>query len=241
MKLGEPVRVYLNHPAPCPYLPGLEEQRILIPLAEDFETAQEQASFFTRLGFRRSQNMLYRPQCPSCMACQSLRIVVDAFQHSETQARVVRRNNQFVWQETSLTKAATILYPLFHRYQQARHSSSDMAQFTEEDFHSLLAPAASGNTCFTLIDPADGQVIGAILADRTADGYSAVYSFYDPAYTASSLGTELVLRLVGQARADTLPYIYLGYWVRDCSKMSYKNKFRPAEILGAEGWTNLAD
>ena len=103
---AEPVKFYLNHPAPCPYLEGREEQRILIPLAGDPDTAQEQASFFTRLGFRRSQNMLYRPQCPSCSACISLRIIVNDFRPSATQARISRRNRDLIWQESTLADCA---------------------------------------------------------------------------------------------------------------------------------------
>ena len=121
----------------------------------------------------------------------------------------------------------------------ARHTDSEMAKFNETDFNSLLQPAAPGNVCFTLTDATDGQVIGVILADRTDDGFSAVYSFYDPAHPSRSLGTELVMRLIGQAAQEKLPYVYLGYWIRESAKMAYKEKFRPAEILGADGWTTL--
>lgn len=239
MKLSEPVKVYLNHPASCPYLPDREEQRILIPLSHDAAVAQEQTSFFTRLGFRRSQNMLYRPQCPSCMACVSLRILANDFRAASTQAKIHRRNSDLIWREIPLADCAAQLYGLFRSYQLARHSSSDMARFSDDDFASLLQPAAAGNTCFTLSDAESGAVIGAILADRTDDGFSAVYSFYDPAQTVRSLGTELVLRLIDQAQSEKLPYIYLGYWIADCGKMNYKNKFRPAEILSADGWQPL--
>lgn len=236
---SEPVKFYLNHPAPCPYLPDRDEQRILIPLAHDAETAQEQTSFFTRLGFRRSQNMLYRPQCPSCNACISLRILASQFRPSATQARLHRRNHDLIWRESTLAECAVKHYELFETYQKVRHNSSEMAKFDRNDFRQLLESAAPGNTCFTLTDPLTAQVIGVILSDRTDDGYSAVYSFYNPAYPSRSLGTELVLRLIDQARHDELPFVYLGYWIKQCAKMSYKDKFRPAEILGAEGWSLL--
>lgn len=233
------VKVYITQPTPCPYLPDRDEQRLLIPLSEDMALAQEQASFFTRLGFRRSQNVMYRPNCQACSACISYRILVNDFAPKATQARLHKRNRHFIWEENGLAASARDLYPLFQRYQRNRHGDSDMVHFTEQDFAALLEPAASGNTSFILRDPLTTAVVGAMLTDRTEDGYSAVYSFYDPAQAHRSLGTELILRLIAQARTENLPYIYLGYWVQDCAKMSYKEKFRPAEILLKDGWATL--
>lgn len=236
---GDPIRIYLNRPAPCPYLANRIEQRLLIPLAADDETAAEQLGFFTQLGFRRSQNVMYRPQCPACTACISYRLVTANFKPSATQARTARRNRDLIWEELNLLEAAATLYPLFTAYQAARHNGSDMAQFSEADFHTLLQPATIGNTCFVLREPRDGNIIAAILTDRVGDGLSAVYSFYNPGEVARSLGTELVMRLVEQARREKIPYIYLGYWIEESPKMSYKSRFGPAEILTDDGWVAL--
>ena len=238
---GQPaVKVYLNHPSPCPYLPGREEQRLLIPLADEPQAAHEQIGFFTQLGFRRSQNVMYRPQCVGCTACISYRVCARDFQPTATQARTFRRNAELLWEEITLHQAATTLYPMFRAYQLARHTDSDMAKFTENDFHSLLTPAAVSNVCFVLKEPETGQVIAAMLVDRTLDGLSAVYSFYWPDQPRRSLGTALVLCLIRQANVENLPYVYLGYWVQDCKKMAYKQNFQPAEILGLDGWTRLS-
>lgn len=233
---GSPVKIYLNRPSPCPYLPHREEQRLLVPLAHEPDLAHEQIGFFTQLGFRRSQNVMYRPQCPGCTACISYRVRAADFAPSATQLRTIRRNAALTWREIDLHTAADTLYPMFRAYQQARHTESDMAKFSADDFQSLLTPAAPGNVCFVLHDPAEGRDLAAILVDRTVDGLSAVYSFYWPDQPQRSLGTAMVLRLIEQATRESLPFVYLGYWVEDCSKMSYKKNFQPAEILGPDGW-----
>ena len=86
-----------------------------------------------------------------------------------------------------------------------------------------------------------GEVIAAYLFDRLENGLSAVYSFFDPDLGRRSLGTYMVLWLIETARAAGLPYVYLGYWIRDAPKMAYKSRFRPLEALGPDGWRIVRD
>ena len=83
---------------------------------------------------------------------------------------------------------------------------------------------------------AKGILVGAMLADRMEDSLSAVYSFFDPDSNGRSMGTYMILWLVDHARESGLAYIYLGYWIEDSPKMSYKERFRPLERLGPDGW-----
>ncbi len=235
------LKVYLNRPAPCPYLPGLIEQRLLVPLDDKPATAAMQLGFFTQLGFRRSQNFMYRPHCGICNRCISYRLPVSRFAYNASQLRTQRRNQDLTWQEISCEEAQAKLYSLFAAYQLQRHAESEMAEFTEDDFVTLLAPGARynnlGATVFTL---SFGEtIVGAVLADRTEAGLSAVYSFYDAVQPKRSLGTELVLRLVRQAQREERPYLYLGYWIEESPKMAYKSRFQPAEILTEQGWLAL--
>ena len=86
-----------------------------------------------------------------------------------------------------------------------------------------------------------GDLIAACLTDRVGDGYSAVYSFFDPSEERRSLGSYVVLSLIERARAEGLPYVYLGFWVADSPKMRYKIRFQPIEGFGPDGWRRLAD
>ena len=88
---------------------------------------------------------------------------------------------------------------------------------------------------------ADGKLAAVCLVDWLEDGPSAVYSFFEPALAGQSLGTYMVLWLIGEARHRGLSYVYLGYWIADSSKMAYKARFRPVEGLGPDGWRVLPD
>jgi len=86
-----------------------------------------------------------------------------------------------------------------------------------------------------------GTLLGACLTDWLSDGLSAVYSFYTPDEDQRSLGTYAILWLVSRARSLSLPYVYLGYWVPESRKMSYKARFRPSETLAGGIWRVLPE
>jgi arginyl-tRNA--protein-N-Asp/Glu arginylyltransferase len=86
---------------------------------------------------------------------------------------------------------------------------------------------------------AKGTLIGACLADRLGVGMSAVYSFFDPDQGRRSLGSYMILWLIDECRRLGLLHVYLGYWIADCRKMTYKTRFRPIEALTRDGWRPL--
>jgi len=87
---------------------------------------------------------------------------------------------------------------------------------------------------------ASGVLVAAMLADRMSDSLSAVYSFFDPDCANRSVGTYMILWLIDHARELGLPHVYLGYWIDNAPKMAYKERFRPLEGLGPEGWRVIA-
>jgi arginine-tRNA-protein transferase len=44
--------------------------------------------------------------------------------------------------------------------------------------------------------------------------------------------------MIEECRRRRLDHLYLGYYVRDCRKMSYKAGYRPCEILEPDGRWN---
>lgn len=191
----------------------------------------------TAAGFRRSHNMVYRPACPSCTACVPVRIVVDRF--------VPRRTLQRLWKGTHdiafavvAARATSEQFALFRRYQLVRHGDGDMALMDFPDYRQLVEDSAADTRLVELRD-GGGRLIGCGLFDCTEQALSAVYSFYDPDLPDRGLGSVIVLWLVEQARASRRDHLYLGYWIEDCRKMSYKRRFRPLEGLGPEGWREL--
>ncbi|MBU8540274.1 arginyltransferase [Falsiroseomonas tokyonensis] len=228
---------YTTAPLPCPYLAGRTERKIVTELAgAEAETLHDRLS---RAGFRRSHNIAYSPVCPGCRACIPIRIVAGEFQPDRTQRRIFRQNADLVTAELP-ARASAEQFALFQRYQGARHGDGDMAAMGFYDYRAMVedTPITTGIVEFR---EAGGRLVGACLTDWLSDGLSAVYSFYDAEAAKRSLGTYTILWLVARARALGLPYVYLGYWVPQSAKMSYKSRFRPSETLSGGVWRVLAE
>jgi arginine-tRNA-protein transferase len=228
---------FRSGPMPCPYLPGRVERKLFTRLVG--ATASEVNSTLSRAGFRRSHDVVYRPVCPACLACTPVRIPVAEFALNRSLRRVLRANADLTITEVP-ARATGEQFRLFSAYQRQRHSDSDMARMTLSDFVAMVDEGQIETSLFEARTPDQG-LVACILADRLADGYSAVYSFFDAELERRSLGTYLILRLVERCRADALSYIYLGYWIAGSRKMSYKARFRPIEALGPDGWCRMAD
>ncbi len=181
---------------------------------------------------------MYRPVCPGCQACIPVRIPVERFVASRGMRRVLAANGDLGLTERP-AHATLEQYRLFLRYQQSRHGDSDMARMARSDYAAMVE---EGNVTTRIFEVrrADQRLYASILTDRLSDGFSAVYSFFEPAEPRRSLGTYMILALIEQARAEGLPHVYLGYWIAGSRKMAYKTRFRPIEILTEGGWQTLA-
>ena len=240
---------YVTAPQPCPYLHGRAERKLFTALVGD--SAAELNNALSRQGFRRSQNVLYRPSCESCVACMSARIRVADFAPSRTQARVTRRNRDLQRLTTSAW-ATESQYELFRRYLDARHADGGMADMDVYEFAAMIEETPVRTRVIEYREPEPGvshevlrrgetSLAAVCLTDVLDDGLSLVYSFYDPAMGARSLGTHIILDPVEIARAAGLPYVYLGYWVPGSRKMAYKANFAAVEIYKGGVWQDIGD
>jgi arginine-tRNA-protein transferase len=231
-------RFFVTSPSPCPYLPGRSERKVFTELNAPNATDLNDA--LGRIGFRRSQNVAYRPSCSGCSACISVRVRAEDFQPGQSHRRCLRRNNDIVV-EARAPWATQEQYDLLNRYLSARHPTGGMADMSETDYAQMVEHSPVDTCLVEYREPSDngrpGRLIGACLTDRQADGLSMVYSFFeteDP--TRPGLGTFIILdHILRAARAD-LSYVYLGYWIAGSDRMAYKTRFRPIERLGPEGW-----
>ena len=200
---------YVTAPQPCPYLHGRAERKLFTALVGD--SAAELNNALSRQGFRRSQNVLYRPSCESCVACMSARIRVADFAPSRTQARVTRRNRDLQRLTTSAW-ATESQYELFRRYLDARHADGGMADMDVYEFAAMIEETPVRTRVIEYREPEPGvshevlrrgetSLAAVCLTDVLDDGLSLVYSFYDPAMGARSLGTHIILDHVEIARA----------------------------------------
>ena len=231
-------RFFVTTPAPCPYLVGKTERKVFTELSGPH--ASELNDALGRIGFRRSQNVAYRPSCLDCTACISVRVVAADFQASATHRRVIRRNADL---EVTACKAWATdeQYQLLRRYLRARHPDGGMVEMDEQDFADMVEQSPVRTFMIEYREPSlderPGRLVGACLTDQQADGLSMIYSFFEPDDDRrSGLGTYIILDHIARASRGGLPYVYLGYWVEESKRMTYKSRFRPLEKLGPSGW-----
>ncbi len=213
---------YVTAPQPCPYLEGRMERKLFTALQG--EGADQLNNCLSQQGFRRSQNVLYRPSCTDCSACLSARIDVSAFRPSKSQKRAGKRNGYLKRRATS-PWATDEQFDLFRRYLDARHADGGMADMDVFEFAAMIEETPIRSRVVEYADPKTDELIAVSLTDVLEDGLSMVYSFYDPQFQQNSLGTYMILDHIEIAREAGLPYVYLGYWVPGSPKMGYKAKF----------------
>ena len=233
---------FLTAPSPCPYLEGQFERKVFTHLVGD--KAPEMNDLLTQGGFRRSQNIAYRPACETCRACVSVRILAQEFLPTRNMRRVIDRNSDLIGAMHD-AEPSTEQYSLFRSYLDARHRRGGMSDMTVLDYAMMVEDSHVKTRVVEYrkrdIDTAitgrsKGDLVAAVLTDILGDGLSLVYSFFEPDQAARSLGTLVILDHIARAKTMGLPYVYLGYWVQGSPKMDYKARFLPQERLMPEGW-----
>jgi arginine-tRNA-protein transferase len=224
---------YVAPPSTCGYLRdrrwSLEYEMVAAISAEEYQERVSQ-------GWRRFGGMLFRPQCPTCQACQSLRVDVRRFTPSRSQRRARRGNEGNVELRIGLpavSRAKLDLYDRFHGFQSydkgwPLHPAKDAASYRESFVNN---PRFTEEWCYLR----DDRLIGVGYVDRLPAALSAIYFFYDPMERDHSLGTWNVLCVIDDALRNGLPHVYLGYYVAGCQSLSYKANFRPNQVLWPDG------
>ena len=239
---------YVTAPQSCPYLPGQNERKLFTALTG--EGARALNDSLSKQGFRRSQNVLYRPACSDCAACLSARIRVADFEPSRSQRRNLARNGHLNREATS-PWATDEQFALFRRYLDSRHADGGMADMDIFEFAAMIEETPVRSRVIEYTEKPDGAskgrrgsgraLVAVCLTDVLDDGLSLVYSFYDPERARDGLGTYMILDHVALARQVGLPYVYLGYWVPGSSKMDYKARFGALEVYRDGEWCDLGD
>ncbi len=235
--LKRPQFFFTTAPLPCPYLPDRLERKLVTELSGP--NAEPLHEALARSGFRRSHSIAYAPSCPGCKACVPVRVVVKEFKRQRTLSRIWKDNGDLLPVKVP-ARATTEQFELFQRYQQSRHRGSDMALMGFYEYSAMVEDSPI-DTFLVEFRDRNGDLVAVCLTDRTSDGLSAVYSFFDSDGNRGSLGNFVVLWLIAHAEKLGLPYVYLGYWIPDSAKMAYKARFQPLEALGPNGlWAQLA-
>ena len=237
----ENTQFFLTTSMPCPYLPDRMERKLFTHLSG--KRAQLLHQVLSEHGFRRSQNLIYRPACDGCAACRSVRIDVRNFQIDKRHRRTASRNSDVVG-TAMMPRVTTEQYDLFKKYLDTRHQGGGMTQMSFLDYEYMVedTPVNTQLVEYRIRNdvPNHGDLIGVALIDQMPDGPSMVYSFYDPDLRGRGIGNYMILDQVDRARQAGTHYVYLGYWVKNSPKMAYKTNFRPLQVQAeSAGWVEF--
>jgi len=227
---------YATPEHPCSYL--AERQAVTVFADPEFRKDTRLYTVLSRYGFRRSGQHIYRPRCPSCEACVPVRVPVRDFAARRSQRRAWRRN-----QDLRVAPRLPVFneehFALYKRYLESRHKGGGMDDPTPKQYMEFLTCAWSDTVFYELWLGRD--LLGVTVADRLEDGFSAVYTFFDPATDERSLGVFAILWQIAEARRLGMEWVYLGYWIEQSAKMRYKIEYQPLEYFRQGGWTRIPD
>ncbi|MBL6688809.1 MAG: arginyltransferase [Pseudomonadales bacterium] len=218
----------------CSYLEGKQAITLFAdPLAR---IDKDLYSSLSAVGFRRSGTHIYRPYCQTCTACIPVRLPANDFAPRRRHKRVLRANTDIT--VTPHRPALTEEYfSLYDRYISERHDDGDMYPASRDQFQSFLVDGRPEARFYEF--RASGKLLAVAVADELNDGLSAIYTFFDPEEDARSLGVFAILWLIEQTNRMELNYLYLGYWIKQCQKMSYKMDYKPIELYVNNSWIRL--
>lgn len=214
----------------CSYLADEDEQ--LLVFVDDNDAIATSYSQLIDSGFRRSGEQIYRPHCPNCNACQSVRVLVQRFVPSKSQKRVLKRNSDIEIKISSENKES--YYPLYESYINQRHADGSMFPASVEQYQGFIR--CKWITPLFLEFYLQHELIAVAVTDEVSSGLSALYTFFRPDMTERSIGTFAILSQIQHALSLNKKYLYLGYQVDACAKMNYKIKFLPYERFFANKW-----
>jgi leucyl-tRNA---protein transferase len=230
------IPLFLSQEHTCSYLEREIAQTLFVH--PSFSLSTQHYAELIKQGFRRSGDEVYLPRCAKCSACIPVRLDVNRFMANRNHKRCLNKNIN----TRTIEKPAGFSqdhYKMYLRYQADRHAEGSMENFEPEEYIRFL----SSSWCNTrFVEFFINEELAAVaVVDQFENAWSAVYTFFEPKYSSFSLGKYAVLWEIEQAKLKKIEYLYLGYWIKKCKKMAYKNNYQPLQLLINNQWIDMSD
>lgn len=225
------LRFFITPEHDCSYIENTKAITLFVDPLAQIDTPLY--SNLTAVGFRRSGQHIYRPRCVNCNACIPVRVLIKEFILNKNHQRITRKNKSIIW-SVHQPKVTDEYFAVYEKYINSRHSDGDMYPASIDQFESFLVNGREEAIFFEMRDQT--KLLGVAVADRILNDLSAIYTFFDPDYEKQSLGTFAILKLIEECREQNGTHLYLGYWIKESRKMSYKMNFKPLQKLVDNLW-----
>lgn len=219
---------FVAQPSVCSYLREETSQlEYRVPLNLDEPVYGE----LVRRGWRRFGNYVFRPQCPVCRKCRSLRVDVNEFRPSKSLRRTLNKNAGIDFESgpPTVTNEHVALFNAWHKDMTRQRDWPENATSIQDYYESFIGGQFEFAREFRYFQK--GRLVGVSLVDVVSTGVSSVYFFHDPAWRPLAPGTFSILQEIEFARSLELPFVYLGYWIEENRSMNYKARFGPHQLL----------
>jgi len=228
------LQFYVSPSHECSYL--LDEKAITLFADPTALLSNSQYQILSKIGFRRSGEHIYRPHCSLCNACIPVRLAVNDFKTNRNQRRILKANTNV--NVTVCTSDYTDEhYQLYTRYIKSRHAGGGMDDNDVKSYKSFVNSSWSDTYLYEF--RVDTKLVAVAVTDHLNDSMSAVYTYFDPDFSKQSLGVFSVLWQIEYAINNNFNWLYLGYWIKQCQKMAYKDNYRPMEYFDGSNWLTL--
>ena len=235
-RTNQSLQLYITPADECPYLPNKQSRTVF--LNPEVQTNDALYTWLIDLGFRRSGEHVYRPECEDCNSCISVRIKAKEFKPNKQQRRCSKKGKRFIV-KSSPASFDQDHYQLFEQYINTRHKDGDMYPTSKAKYKDFILSEFLNTQFLDFIDPLTGKLIACCVFDQLKSGLSAVYTYFDNDFNKYSLGRLAILTLIERCKSLNLDFVYLGYWIKDCQKMSYKGEYRPIQCFINDQWIGL--
>lgn len=233
MEGKDPIAFLFREETNCPYFRDGRTATIeyLLPSEEDVKNFH----LFLAKGYRRLDAVLYRNVCEECSACVPIRISVREHVPSRSQQRTLRCNRDMNVVTLSSPVVTGEKVNLYKNYLKSKHGQSDESYVPDPE--QVLRMLHYGFARTLEMDYYIGErLIGVGIVDEGKDALSSNYFYYDTDFLERRPGIFSILQEIFLANRLKKRHYYLGFYIEEHRKMSYKKQFRPHSMLKYGRW-----